>query len=123
MASARMERISDLMIAEISRLLLRKVKDPRVKFVTITDVKVTRDLKSATVFFSVLLDDMDKEEVLEGLNHAAGFIRRELFQDLRMKSVPTLNFKIDESIEYGAHIEKLLHSIHEGKEEDEEQQS
>jgi ribosome-binding factor A len=114
-----MERISDLMIAEISTILLRKVKDPRVKYVTVTDVRVSKDLKLATVFFSVLLDDVDKKPVLEGLNRAAGFIRNELFQILKMKSVPRLTFKIDPSIEYGAHIHKLLHSIHEGNEDDE----
>lgn len=120
MQSVRMAKISDLMIAEISRILLRKVKDPRVKHVTITDVKVTKDLMSAKVFFSVLLDDLDPEEILKGLNHAAGFIRSELFRHLRIKSVPTLIFKIDPSIAYGAHIEKLLHTIHQERSEDEE---
>lgn len=119
MQSARIERISDLMIAEISQILFRKVKDPRVKNVTVADVKVSKDLKSATVFFSVLLDDVDKEEVLDGLNHASGFIRSELFHRLRIKSIPKLIFKIDPTIEYGAHIQKLLHSIDKENEGDE----
>jgi len=122
MQPARMKKISDLMVVEISKILLRRVKDPRVKYVTVTDVEVTKDLKSATVFFSVLLDDLDKQQILEGLNHAAGFIRSELFPQLRLKSVPTLVFKIDASIEYGAHIEKLLHEIHEGNVKDEKEQ-
>jgi ribosome-binding factor A len=120
MPSARMAKISDLMISEISKTLLRKVKDPRVKHVTVTDVEVTRDLKQATVYFSVLMDNLDKEEVLDGLNHAAGFIRSELFHRLRMKYIPKLVFKIDPSIEYGAHMQKILHAIQEGKSPDEE---
>lgn len=119
MQSKRMERVSDLMIAEISRILLRKVKDPRVKYVTVADVRISKDLKSATVFFSVLDDKLDKEDILAGLKNAAGFIRSELFHTLDLKTIPTLIFKIDPSIEYGAHIQKLLHSIHEGKQEDE----
>ena len=121
MSSTRIERVSDLMIAEISKVLFRKVKDPRVKHVTIMDVKVTKDLKLATVYFSVLLDDMDKKEVLDGLTHAAGFIRSELYRVLRMKYIPHLVFKVDPSIEYSANIQKLLHSIDEGKGENEEQ--
>lgn len=123
MSSPRMERISDLMISEISQVLLRKVKDPRVRHVTISDVDVSRDLKTATVYFSVLLDSQNKDEVLAGLNRAAGFIRSELFHILRFKSIPKLIFRIDPSIEYGAHIEKLLHTLHDGKDEDEEGKS
>ena len=123
MSSPRMERISDLMISEISRILLRKVKDPRVQHVTISDVDVAKDLKTAKVYFSVFLEEVDKDEVLAGLNRAAGFIRSELFHVLRFKSIPRLIFKVDPSIEYGAHIEKLLHTLHDGKEEDEEGES
>jgi ribosome-binding factor A len=123
MGSARMARISDLMIAEISAILLRKVKDPRVKHVTVADVEVSKDLKKARVFFSVLMDDIDKAEVLAGLNRAAGFIRSELFHKLRLKSIPTLTFEIDPSIEYGAHINELLHRIRDEKEEDEEREA
>ncbi len=123
MSSPRMERISDLMIAEISRILLRKVKDPRVRHVTISDVDVTRDLKTAKVYFSVLPGEVDQKEVLDGLNRAAGYIRSELFHVLRFKSIPRLIFKLDPSIEYGAHIEELLHTLHDGKEEDEKGES
>ncbi len=123
MQSKRMERVSDVMIAEISRILLRRVKDPRVKYVTVTDVEISKDLKSATVFFSVFDDKLDKEDILAGLNHAAGFIRSELFHALDIKTIPSLSFKIDPSIEYGAHIQKLLHTIQEGKEEDEKGES
>ncbi|NOY53843.1 MAG: 30S ribosome-binding factor RbfA [Deltaproteobacteria bacterium] len=123
MSSPRMERISDLMISEISQVLLRKVKDPRVRHVTISDVDVARDLKTAKVYFSVLPGGMDKDEVLDGLNRAAGYIRSELFHVLRFKSIPRLIFKLDPSIEYGAHIEKLLHTLHNGKDEDEDGES
>ncbi len=122
MGTERMARISELMISEISHILLRKVKDPRVKYVTVSDVEVAKDLKRATVFFSVLIDDMDKEEVRKGLNRAAGFIRSELFHTLRLKSIPTLTFEIDPSIAEAAHINALLHGIHDGKEDDGEEE-
>jgi len=118
-----MERISDLLISEISQILLRKVKDPRVRHVTISDVDVARDLKTAKVYVSVFLEEIDKDEVLDGLNRAAGYIRSELFHLLRFKSIPRLIFKWDPSIEYGAHIEELLHTLHDGKDEDEEGES
>lgn len=123
MGSERMARISDLIISEISHVLLRKVKDPRVKYVTVTDVEVAKDLKRATVFFSVLMDDIDKGEVQKGLNRAAGFIRSELFHTLRLKSIPTLTFEIDPSIAHGAHINALLHGIRDGTDEDGEEDS
>lgn len=108
------------MIAEISRILLRKVKDPRVHHVTISDVEVAKDLRTAKVYFSVLTEDLDKDEILAGLDRAAGYIRSELFHTLRIKSVPKLIFKLDPSIEYGAHIEKLLHTLHERKDGEDE---
>ncbi len=123
MRSGRIERVSDLMITEISDILLRKVKDPRIRYVTVSDVDLTKDLKTATVYYSVLMQHLDREEIQAGLNRAAGFIRGELFHRLRLKVVPTLVFRIDPSIEYGAHIEELLHQIQEGEDEADEEKT
>jgi ribosome-binding factor A len=123
MQSGRMARVSELMISEISAILLRRVKDPRVKHVTISGVKVAKDLRQATVYFTILIDEVDRKDVLTGLNRAAGFIRRELFDRLSLKTIPHLTFKFDPSIEYSAHIDEILHSLKEETPEDETEES
>ncbi len=122
MQSGRMARISELMISEISAILLRRVKDPRVKHVTISGVKVSKDLRQATVFFTILIDETDRKEVLAGLNRAAGFIRSELFDRLSLKTIPHLTFKFDPSIEHSAHIDEILHALKKEAAEDETEQ-
>ena len=111
----RAERVSDQMKQEIADILMRKVKDPRIGFVTVTDVEVADDLRNAKVFVSVY--GTDKEKTLKGLESASPFIRSELGKRMRMKFVPELLFRYDESVERGAHIMELLHGIEE-KDED-----
>jgi ribosome-binding factor A len=89
---------------------MNKVKDPRLGFVTVTGAKITEDLKIATVYISVLKEE-EKETTLEMLNAAKGFIRAELAKRIRMKFIPSLTFRIDESLEYGDRIERLLKEI------------
>ena len=89
---------------------MNKVKDPRLGFVTVTGAKITEDLKIATIYLSILKEE-EKETTLEMLNSAKGFIRAELAKRLRMKFIPSLTFRIDESLEYGVRIEKLLREI------------
>ena len=89
---------------------MNKVKDPRLGFVTVTGAKITEDLKIATIYISILKEE-EKETTLEMLNSAKGFIRAELAKRLRMKFIPSLTFRIDESLEYGVRIEKLLREI------------
>ncbi|OGW74931.1 MAG: ribosome-binding factor A, partial [Nitrospirae bacterium RIFOXYB2_FULL_43_5] len=79
-------------------------------FVTVTGAKITEDLKIATIYLSILKEE-EKETTLEMLNSAKGFIRAELAKRLRMKFIPSLTFRIDESLEYGVRIEKLLREI------------
>lgn len=105
----RAERVSDQMKQEIADILMRKIKDPRIGFVTVTDVEVADDLRNAKVFVSVY--GSDKAETLKGLDSAAPFIRSELGHRMRMKFVPELLFRYDESVERGAHIMELLHDI------------
>ena len=105
----RAERVSDQMKQEIADILMRKIKDPRIGFVTVTDVEVADDLRNAKVFVSVY--GSDKASTLKGLDSAASFIRSELGHRMRMKFVPELLFRYDDSVERGAHIMELLHDI------------
>jgi len=90
--------------------VMRRVKDPRLGFLTITSVDVTEDLKIARVYVSVL-QKSETKSTLKILNSAKGFIRSELRKRVRMKVLPTLEFYEDESIEYGAKIDELLRKI------------
>ena len=99
---------------EIADILMRKIKDPRIGFVTVTDVDVSDDLKNAKVFVSIYGDD--KVETLKGLKSAAPFIRVELGRRLRLRVVPEILFRFDSTVEHGAHIMELLREI-EQKEE------
>lgn len=106
----RSQRVSDLIREEIADIIMTKVKDPRLGFVTVTGAKITEDLKIATVYISILKEE-EKETTLEMLNSAKGFIRAELAKRVRMKFIPSLTFRIDESLEYGVRIERLLKEI------------
>jgi ribosome-binding factor A len=105
----RAERVSDQMKQEIADILMRKIKDPRIGFVTVTDVEVADDLRNAKVFVSVY--GSDKAATLKGLESASTFIRSELGRRMRMKFVPEILFRYDDSVERGAHINELLHDI------------
>lgn len=106
----RSQRVSDLLREEIAEIIMRRLKDPRLGFVTVTGVDITEDLKIARVFVSVLKEE-DRESTLEILNSAKSFVRSEIAKRVRMKVIPTIEFRIDESIEYGARIDKLLKEI------------
>ncbi|MCD6334848.1 MAG: 30S ribosome-binding factor RbfA [Candidatus Latescibacteria bacterium] len=108
----RADRVSGVLQEEIS-LLVRKLKDPRIGFVTITGVDVTIDLRYAKVYVSVMGDDETvRAQTLEGLYSAAGFIRRELGRVLSLRRIPEIAFRYDESVERGARIDALLNSLH-----------
>jgi len=107
----RADRVADLIKIEISDLLLKQVRDPRIGLVTITGVKVTDDLRTARVFFVELGKDQCSEEVQAGLGKAAGFMRRELGRRLRLRCVPELLFAYDPSFAYGNRIERLISEI------------
>jgi ribosome-binding factor A len=111
--STRTEKLSDLIRAEVSRLLLREVRDPRIGFVTITGASVSPDLRNVQIYASVLGDSKAREESIEALNNAAGFIRRTIFKTLRLRHSPTIAFRLDESLDRGDRIERVLRKIHE----------
>lgn len=109
----RSQRVGELIHEEISNLLLLEIKDPRIGFVTITRVELSDDLKNAKIFVSVMADEKGKEKALQGLTNASGFMRKELGRKLRLKLVPELIFKIDNSLDYSLKIQKALLEISE----------
>jgi ribosome-binding factor A len=111
MATTRQRRVQELLVHEISTIVQRELKDPRVGFVTITDSEVTPDLRHARVFFSVLGDVAQREETGKALNRAAGFIRSQFAHRAEMRFVPDLKFEFDPSVEHGARISQLLEQV------------
>jgi ribosome-binding factor A len=106
----RPARVADTIKSEIALLLLRKIKDPRLAQVTITQVSVTDDLRTARIFYSVY-DDATAEEAGHGLAKAAGFIRSHLARTLPLRFVPKLLFQYDDTLARQAHMERLFHEI------------
>ncbi|MEN6521976.1 MAG: 30S ribosome-binding factor RbfA [Armatimonadota bacterium] len=107
----RQERVEELLKVEISEILQREMQDPRLGFATITDVKITPDLRHARVFVSIMGDEEKKKAGMKALKSAAGFIRGELGKRVRMRVTPELEFKVDESIERGMRMFELLEQI------------
>jgi ribosome-binding factor A len=124
MGTRRQQKVADLIQAEISTILLRKLKDPRLGFLTITGVKMSPDLKHARVYFSTIGDEERVETALIGLRSASGVIRGHIGRTLDLKYTPALAFFFDESLAFGAHIESRLQELHiqpaEKESEDEE---
>ncbi len=106
----RADRVGDLIHRELSRLVLREVKDPRLASVTITAVEVSADLRHARVLFTGTGGAGTPEE-LQGLQSAAGFLRGQLGRALRLRYAPELTFQTDESLERGLHISALLKQV------------
>ncbi len=115
----RSVRVGDQMKQEIADILMRKIKDPRIGFVTVTDVELSDDLRNAKVFVSIY--GGNKEETFKGLKSASAFIRSELGRRMSMRSVPEILFRYDATVEQGAHIMELLHEIETKQEQDAEE--
>ena len=108
----RIERVNSLIRQEVSELLRRQVKDPRLgSFITVTEVSTSPDFKYARVFVSRIASEEKKKETLEGLAAASGFLRKELAKRLELRRIPELNFQWDDSIERGDHILTLIDSV------------
>lgn len=99
------------MMMEISQLILLKIKDPRLGFVTVTHVDVSPDLKSACVFYSVLGTEEAKRNTQMVLEKSAGFLQREIGGVLKMRNTPRLIFRLDASLEKGLEIDKILKDL------------
>ncbi|ALV21161.1 MAG: 30S ribosome-binding factor RbfA [Carnobacterium sp.] len=112
MANFRVGRVAQEIQKEVNDILTKRVKDPRVENVTITEVKVTGDLQQATIYYSILSEkESDLENVQLGLDKASGLIRRELGQRLTLYKTPELKFERDESVLYGSRIDELLRDL------------
>src|SRR5690625_4095381 len=113
MSNLRANRVAEEIKKELGEILPVKLKDPRVGFVTVTDVEVTGDLQQAKVFISVLGDKEKKNETLQGLAKAKGFIRTEIGKRIRLRKTPEISFEYDEALEYGNRIETILRDLKE----------
>lgn len=113
MENTRTSRVAEQMKKEIGEIMNQKLKDPRVGFVTVTDIDLTNDLQHATIYVSVLGDETEKEESLIGLSKASGFIRSEVGKRIRLRKVPEIVFQFDEAHEHGNRIESILRKLNE----------
>lgn len=111
MSELRANRVAEQMKKELGDILTTKIKDPRVGFVTVTDVEVTGDLQQAIIYVSVLGTDKEKEDTLLGLSKAKGFVRSEIGKRIRLRKTPEVTFEFDEAYEYGNHIESILRDL------------
>ena len=111
--SRRVDRVNELLRLEISQLLARQVKDPRLSgVITITEVRATPDLRTALVLVSVMGDDETKKTALAGIQSAAKFMRRELRDRVSLRYVPFLSFTLDDSLETSDRLMGMLNQIH-----------
>lgn len=117
--SRRSHRVADLVRAEIARIVLTEAHDPDLRGVTITEVEMPPDLRSARVYFSCLGDDEQRALASEALRRASGYLRREVGQRCRLRYAPELTFLSDLSLERGARIEELLQQVLPSSEEEE----
>jgi len=108
----RSERIQELLLEEISKLIQHGLKDPRIGFATITQVDVSDNLKHANVFVSVMGTDEEKENTLKALESAKGFIRKSLGKNLYLRRIPELSFKRDDTQSRVDKISKILKDLH-----------
>ena len=111
MGTERLERVSERIKQEVAQILQQELKDPRVGFVTVTRVKITPDLRHATVYYSLLEQKGKSSETESGLKSAAGYIRRILGSRLEIKVTPEVRFRLDPSIAENIRISKLLSDI------------
>lgn len=111
MSQRRLEKMSELLRETIADLLLRKSKDPRLKEINVTGVKVTADLKKAVVHYSVLGGEEAKVEARKALDRAAGFVRAAVGETLHLKYSPEIKFEFDRNLEYAQHMNEVLNQL------------
>ena len=116
MGSHRVERVAAQLREEISEIIVRDLKDPRIGMASITEVKLSPDLRNATVKVSVVGEEEGRQSAIDGLEHAKGFIRRELGARLsNLRFAPDLHFQLDEGIAYSVRVSKLLRDAQQGE--------
>jgi len=109
--SFRPERLAEAIKKEVSDLLKEELKDPRIGFVSITSVEVSKDLRYANIYISVFGEKAEQKASLEALKNASGFIRSELARRIRLRYTPEIVFKLDESIERGSRLIALMNEV------------
>lgn len=115
--SRRTDRMSDVVRAELSELIMRQIHDPRIKLVSIVAVELSPDLRHAEVSVSALGDEGERLAAIDGLTHARGFLRSELAHRLHTRVTPELTFKLDRGAEHSQRISDILESLHERDDE------
>ena len=123
MAIRRTLRVGELIKREIADIVCREMKDPKVGFVTVSSVDVTKDLRTAFVRVSVMGDEERRQEAVRSLNSAVGFIKKELSTRVRLRYMPKLQFRLDTSIDNFMHISELLAEIRENETSEDRSQS
>lgn len=111
-SSKRSEQLEKSLIKEINNIIYRKINDPRIKFVTITRIKVSPDLKYAKIFVTIYNDETQQKKTLKGLKSATKFIRGELGKDLKLRFAPKIEFKIDKDLEYQYKLLDIITEVH-----------
>ncbi|MDD3676432.1 ribosome-binding factor A [Thauera propionica] len=108
---SRSQRVVEQIRRELAELIRLEVKDPRVGFITLTDVEITPDYAHAKVFFTSMTGEADVPEIQQGLRRASGFLRRELGRRIRIHTIPELHFHYDRSVEEGSRLSRLIDDV------------
>ena len=111
MARLRVEKMQELMKQELSQIILREMKDPRIGFVTVTQVRMSSDLSRAEIYLSLLGSEEETKQTLDVLKKSLGFLRTEIGKRIRMRYAPELVLRLDDSLEYSSNIQRLLLQI------------
>ncbi len=111
--SVKIERLNNMFVEEVSKIIHDEIKDKEVGFVTITEVRITNDLSFAKIYITTL--DNDRDKVLKALNKASSYIRTLLCDRVKIRKMPEIHFVYDESIEYGKKIEDIIERINNEK--------
>ena len=110
---SRADRVAGQVQKVLSEVLKKRVRDPRIQMATISSVKMSADLKIAKIYYTTSGDKKSRQETAEGFKHAVGFLKRSIASQIKLRYMPDLKFFLDESFDYGSHIDKLLASIKE----------
>ncbi|MDX9700059.1 MAG: 30S ribosome-binding factor RbfA [Rhodocyclaceae bacterium] len=108
---SRSQRVAEQILRELAELIRLEVKDPRVGFITLTDVEITPDYAHAKVYFTSMRGEEGLDEILVGLRRASGFLRRELGRRVRIHTTPELHFHYDQSVERGSRMSQLIDQV------------
>jgi ribosome-binding factor A len=101
----------ELLKQEVSDIIMREIKDPRLGFLTVTDAEITSDMRHARIFFTILGDEQERKQSMDVLKHAQHFVRQEFGKRVRMKTLPDIQFVYDDSVDRGVRIFELLEEI------------